>query len=639
MKTQSTKLSEFENKVEQRCASQSACLVQDLFIEQAVRFPDHPAVISDNRTLSYGELLVSSRAWGKKLRELGAQPNNLVAVVMEKGWEQIVAAYGILESGAAYLPIDPSIPKDRLWYLLADGGVKIVLTQSSVDAKLQWPDGVVRFCVDSENPEAESLAALTHLQGPDDIAYVLYTSGSTGKPKGVMIAHRGLVNCIVDTNRHFNITAEDRALAVTALHHDMSVYDIFGLLAVGGAIVMPSPAEAKAPDHWLNLIRKERVTIWNSVPGFMEMLLEHVAGQNLQVSGQLRLAFLGGDWIPLSAPDRIHRHFGDVDVVSVGGPTETTVWNIWYPVKEVDPGWRSIPYGHAIANTKYYVLDESLRECAEGQPGELCCAGVGLMKGYWRDEEKTRLRFAIHSRTGEQIFRTGDRGRFLPDGEIEFLGRIDSQIKINGQRIELGEIESYLVSYPGVKQAVVSVIQQGSQKRLAAYLVPDGDRLPSAQELRVYLERHLPHYMVPLHFITLGSLPLNANGKVDRSALPAPDLVAPDNPAAGASVSANDLEDLIMDVWRKVLTIKRVGRDDNFFDLGGDSISLVQAHSELQRYLNRTLPITDLFEFPSVRTLRDHLERQSPQKLVVSEMEQRANKQRAALARQRSRNS
>jgi acyl carrier protein len=261
------------------------------------------------------------------------------------------------------------------------------------------------------------------------------------------------------------------------------------------------------------------------------------------------------------------------------------------------------------------------------------------MKGYWRDEEKTRLRFAIHSRTGEQIFRTGDRGRFLPDGEIEFLGRIDSQIKINGQRIELGEIESHLVSYPGVKQAVVSVIQQGSQKRLAAYLVSDEDRVLSAQELRVYLERHLPHYMVPLHFITLDSLPLNANGKVDRSALPGPDLVAPDNPAAGASVSANDLEDLIMDVWRKVLTIKRVGRDDNFFDLGGDSISLVQAHSELQRYLNRTLPITDLFEFPSVRTLRDHLERQSPHKLVVSEMEQRANKQRAALARQRSRNS
>lgn len=403
---------------------------------------------------------------------------------------------------------------------------------------------------------------------------------------------------------------------------------------------MPSPARAKAPDHWLELIEREGVTVWNSVPGFMEMLLEHAAGRNLKMPGYLRVAFLGGDWIPLSAPERIHRHFGDVEVVSVGGPTETTVWNIWYRVTTVDPQWRSIPYGRAIANTKYYVLDGSLRECTEGQPGELCCAGVGLMKGYWGDAEKTRSRFAVHPGTGEPVFRTGDRGRLRPDGEIEFLGRIDSQIKINGQRIELGEIESHLLTCPGVRQAVVNVIQQGSQKRLAAYLVADGDRLPSAEALRVYLVGRLPHYMVPLHFIALDSLPLNANGKVDRDALPAPNANATNITAGPSTVSAsaNDLEDVIMSVWRNVLTVPLVRPEDNFFDLGGDSISLVRAHSELQKHLDRHISVTDLFEFPSVRALRQHLEARAPQKLAVSEMEQRAHKQRAALARQRSRN-
>jgi pyochelin synthetase len=615
------------------------CLVQDLFIAQAMRLPNRPAVISHNRTLSYSQLLVMARAWGLKLRGLGARPKTLVAIVMEKGWEQIVATLGILESGAAYLPIDPGVPKDRLGYLLQDGGVKVVLTQSSLNGRLQWPEDVVRFCVDAESPKSDGLAPSTQNQSPDDIAYVLYTSGSTGTPKGVMIAHRGLVNCILDTNRTFNLTSDDRAIAVTALHHDMSVYDIFGLLAVGGAIVMPNPTRAKAPDHWLELIENERVTVWNSVPGFMEMLLEHAGGRSLKMPGHLRLAFLGGDWIPLSAPERIHRHFGDVEVVSVGGPTETTVWNIWYPVKTVDPQWRSIPYGHAIANTRYYVLDGSLLECAEGQPGELCCAGVGLMKGYWGDEEKTRSRFAVHPGSGEPIFRTGDRGCLRPDGEIEFLGRIDSQIKINGQRIELGEIESHLVSCPGVRQAVVNVIQQGSQKRLAAYLVADGESLPSSKALRVYLEGRLPQHMVPLHFIALDFLPLNANGKVDRDALPAPIAATIDAPAYVVSVPADDLEDVIMGVWRKVLTVPQVGPDDNFFDLGGDSISLVQVHSELQKHLDRYISVTDLFEFPSVRALRQHLERRAPQKLAVSEMEQRAHKQRAALARHRSRNS
>jgi pyochelin synthetase len=249
------------------------CLIQDLFLEQATRTPERPAVISSVRTLSYADLLFLARALGRRLRALGVRPNTLVAVVMEKGWEQIVAVLGILEAGAAYLPIDSCIPPERLSYLLENGEVEIALTQSWLDERLSWPSRVTRLCVDREDPGSNHAESIPHLQSSDDVAYVLYTSGSTGKPKGVMIGHRGLVNCILETNRTFQVNSNDRALAVSALHHDMSVYDIFGLLAVGGAIVMPDGDGARSPDHWLELIDRHHVTVWNSVPAFMEMLL------------------------------------------------------------------------------------------------------------------------------------------------------------------------------------------------------------------------------------------------------------------------------------------------------------------------------------------------------------------------------
>lgn len=477
------------------------CLIQDLFLEQAVAAPERTAVISSARSLSYGTLLRESRAWAHRLRQLGVKPNTLVAVVMEKGWEQIVAVLAILEAGAAYLPIDPSFPQERVRFTLEDSRAQVALTQSWVDRRLEWPAKLTRLCVDTEPTELDDSSSHQRVQSPDDLAYVLYTSGSTGTPKGVMIAHRGIVNCILDTNRTFQIGPEDRALAVTALHHDMSVYDMFGLLAAGGAIVIPDAAGSRAPDHWVELISTHKVTLWNSVPGFMEMLLEYACGQQLHLPNRLRLAFLGGDWIPLSAPARIRKHFGDTQVVSVGGPTETTVWNIWYPVESVDPAWQSILYGHPIANTRYYILDEALHDCELGQPGEMCCAGVGLLKGYWNNDAQTKARLTVHPRTGEAIFRTGDKGRLRPDGEIEFLGRMDSQVKIHGQRIELGEIEAQLVRFVGIKQAAVKVIQSGSQKRLAAYFVTDGKGTPSAPELRSFLGGTLAgvHGAIQLH--------------------------------------------------------------------------------------------------------------------------------------------
>jgi amino acid adenylation domain-containing protein len=647
------------------------CLVQDLFLEQAKRSPEQPAVISTTRTLTYADLVCQVRSLAHRLRALGVRPNTLVAIVMEKGWEQIVAVLGILESGAAYLPIDPAVPPDRLAYLLDNAESEIVLTQSWLEEKLRWPEDTTRLCIDQqedrqeqENDKGTPLPEpLPRVQTPDDLAYVLYTSGSTGNPKGVMIAHRGLVNCILETNRTFGVKSDDRVLALTALHHDMSVYDIFGLLAAGGAIVLPDREATRSPEHWLELIERHNVTLWNSVPAFMEMLLAHAAATNLTLKGRLRLAFLGGDWIPLSAPGRIHRHFGDVQVVSVGGPTETTVWNIWYPVKNVQPDWNSIPYGHPIANTRYYVLNEhtlnehplddhpnnpQLQDCPRGEPGELCCSGVGLMKGYWRDEEQTRVRTAIHPVTGERIYRTGDRGRFMPDGEIEFLGRIDRQIKINGQRIELGEIEATLQRQPGVKQAVVDLIEVEGQKKLAAYIVPEDapedapENAPAnghplqAHQLRAALEALLPAYMVPSSFLLMEALPLNANGKVDRSRLPATVPVRNDS-AKGASSVQPGTEEIVAAVWKQLLAVEEIGPADNFFDLGGDSILIVSVHAELQQKLNRKLSVTDLFQYPSIRALSNYLDGKAAQG-ASPEIAERIRKQRNAMAKQRNDN-
>jgi acyl carrier protein len=359
------------------------------------------------------------------------------------------------------------------------------------------------------------------------------------------------------------------------------------------------------------------------------------------LKGRLRLAFLGGDWIALSAPERIRAHFGDVQVVSVGGPTETTVWNIWYPVKNVQADWNSIPYGHPIANTRYYVLDEQLQDCPRGEPGELCCSGVGLLKGYWRNDEQTRARTALHPRTGERIYRTGDRGRFMPDGEIEFLGRIDRQIKINGQRIELGEIEATLLRQSGVKQAVVDAIDFDGQKKLAAYIVPENvpENVPGngqplqAHTLRAALESFLPAYMIPSSFLMMEALPLNANGKVDRSLLPTPHSPRSEPASGGPAVKAGT-EEIISSVWKKVLGVEHLGPADNFFDLGGDSLLLVEVHAELQQTLNRKFSVTDLFQFPSIRALSNYLDGQASQ-VASSEIAERIRKQRNAMAKQR----
>ncbi len=443
------------------------------FWDQLERRGAEAAVIDESLTLTYRDLDLRAARIARWLIDNGAQPNQLVAIVMEKGWEQVVAALAVMYSGAAYLPIDPAFPPQRINYLLGNGEVRLALTQSSLQNRVQWPQGVAHLEVDRE-PPADSSISRTAVQTPSDLAYVIYTSGSTGTPKGVAIEHRSALNTIVDINRRFAVLPDDRIFALSSLSFDLSVYDIFGTLAAGAAIVLPRGNAARDPSKWVPLMAQSGVSIWNSAPALMEMLVEYIADRPGMLPPGLRLVMLSGDWIPLSLPDRIRDLAAGARVVSLGGATEASIWSIAYSIDRVDPQWKSIPYGKPLASQRVMVLDGALEPRPTWVPGDLYIGGEGLARGYWRDEEKTAAAFIIHPSTGDRLYRTGDLGRYLPDGNIEFLGRNDTQVKIRGHRIELEEIEAVLERHPGIRMAAVQAIgDSSSNRRLVAYVAPE----------------------------------------------------------------------------------------------------------------------------------------------------------------------
>ncbi|WP_414586466.1 amino acid adenylation domain-containing protein [Scytonema sp. PCC 10023] len=585
-------------------------LLHTLFEAQVKQHPHHAAIIAPKRTLTYQELHSLSQALGHRLRHLGAKPNTLVAVVMEKGWEQVVAVLGILAAGAAYVPIDPGLPNQRLTHLLQQAQVSLVLTQLKLNQTLELPSFVKRIYVDIKELLSEKHQPLHPVQQPEDLAYVIYTSGSTGMPKGVMIDHRGAVNTILDINKRFDVNSSDRVFALSSLSFDLSVYDIFGTLAAGATIVIPQANAAKDPSHWLDAIAHEQITVWNSVPALMQMLVEYANVRPEFSLTSLRLVLLSGDWLPLPLTSRIKAIARNAQVISLGGATEASIWSILYPIETIDPSWKSIPYGCPMTNQQFYVLNEALEPCPVWVPGQLYIGGIGLAKGYWRDEQKTAANFITHPVTGSRLYRTGDLGCYLPNGQIEFLGREDYQVKVGGYRIELGEIEAALVQHPAVHQAVVTADQQQSNKRLVAYVVPVQKPAPTVDELRHFLSEKLPEYMVPFAFMVLDALPLTANGKVDRRALPAPEQVNSEFevgiPTLTSARSRTEyvpprtpIEKILTEIWAEVLAVKPVGINDNFFALGGDSILIMQTIARAKQAGIQLTP-RQMFGYPTI---------------------------------------
>jgi amino acid adenylation domain-containing protein len=583
-----------------------------LFARAGRAHPERRAVAAAGRSLTYGELLRLSAGTGSVLRRLGAGTDRPVAVVMEKGWEQVVAVLGAVAAGAPYLPIDPQVPPERLRFLLEDGGVEIALVQERLDGLLAWPAGVRRLPVETDVP-ADGAAGPQPGASPHDLAYVIYTSGSTGRPKGVMIEQGSVVNRILDVNRRFAVGPDDRVFALTALHHDLSVYDLFGTLAAGGTLVLPDPGAWLDPAHWVERMVREGVTVWSSVPAFLQMLVDYLEGSAAGAAERmpgLRLALLAGDWIPVALPDRLRARVEGVEVIAMGGPTETTVWDICDPVGRVDPAWPSIPYGRPMANARYHVLDDRLRPRPVWVPGELCIGGAGLARGYWRDEELTRERFVRHPETGERLYRSGDLGRWLPEGNLEFLGRRDLQVKIQGQRIELGEIEAALARHPAVRAAVAAAVgEPRGSRRLVAWVVGTDGPPPDESELRRFLADSLPAALVPSAFVALDALPMTRNGKVDRRALPEP-LPAP-APEAGTA-GGGALVERLQRIVAGVLGVERVAPETELFSLGATSIEIVKIANLLERELGTRPKINELVQLSSVAAIAGYYARLEP---------------------------
>ncbi|MEA5516848.1 amino acid adenylation domain-containing protein [Nodularia sp. UHCC 0506] len=588
--------------------------LHSLFTNQVPQRPNQPAIITSQRQLTYQQLDEYSHQVGKWLHQAGASVNHLVAVVMEKGWEQIVGVFSILKAGAAYLPIDPSLPKERLWYILENSNVQLVLTQSWLDEKLAWPETIQRLCIDQIDQDQRlqmDSTALPPLQTPLDLAYVIYTSGSTGKPKGVMIDHRGAVNTILDLNRRFNVGAGDRIFAISSLSFDLSVYDIFGTLAAGATIVLPDADAIRDPGHWSDIMARQQITVWNSAPPLMQLLVDYTAEQPHGLPPSLRLVLMSGDWIPLNLPAQIKSLLPEVQTISLGGATEASIWSIFYPITHLEPEWKSIPYGRPLSNQSFHILDEALQPCPTWVTGNLYIGGVGLAWGYWGDEAKTSASFIHHPSNDERLYRTGDLGRYLPDGNIEFLGREDFQVKIRGYRIELGEIEAVLSQHPDIQTLVVTATDFQGDKQLIAYVVPVSQRHLNNQELGQFLQDKLPNYMIPSAFITLESLPITANGKLDRQALP--QVQASNYQRCNTFVAPRDKwETELVQIWQETLKVEHLGVTDNFFNLGGNSISAVRLMTQIQKHFAQTLPLSTLFQQGTIEQLAQQLRQQQP---------------------------
>ncbi|MFE6768619.1 amino acid adenylation domain-containing protein [Streptomyces fimicarius] len=547
-----------------------------------------PAVITEDRTLDHAELIGRAVALARTLTEAGFGRGAVVGIGLAKGWRQIVAALAASAAGCTYVPLDPGLPEARRRWLVEQAGIGCVLAEP--DTAEHWPNAPRVLPVPEDAPWSPADArAWTCPARPDDTAYVIYTSGSTGTPKGVAVSHRAALNTLADIEERFGIGPGDRVLGLSALNFDLSVFDVFGMLAAGGAIVLPETADRRNPDRWTELCRRHGVTVWNSVPALMQMLVEHLESRE-PADGPghlpaLRLTLLSGDWIPLSLPDRLRAVAPSTEVISLGGATEAAVWSIAHPVGEVAPDWPSVPYGRPLRNQRFHVLNDRLGHAPVWVPGQLHIAGAGLAEGYWRDERRTAESFIVHPETGERLYRTGDLGRYLPDGTIEFLGRDDFQVKIGGYRIELGEIEHALAAHPGLLSAVVSAPGARTQQRLVAHVVPADpgmrDDPDFADRLRAHLAATLPSYMIPSDVVLIDEMPLSDNGKVDRSALPDPRR-AGSGGDTDARTQRDDEEEAtgalrtLLILAADLLGVESPGARDNFFELGGDSIMGVQ---------------------------------------------------------------
>ncbi|MCU0549332.1 MAG: amino acid adenylation domain-containing protein [Leptolyngbya sp. Prado105] len=562
--------------------------IHQLFEAQVAKTPDAIATVFHQTSLTYAELNQQANQIAHYLRSTGVKAGQFVAVFLDRGLEMIPALLGILKAGAAYIPLETSFPNARIEWILESLAVGTVMTQlrhiPTFEA-IRLPKLEQILCLDVNYPVFSEVPVSTQAEiqqcsienlplhcTSEDTAYVIFTSGSTGTPKGVVVKHKPVINLIEWVNRTFKINPRDRVLFMTSLCFDLSVYDIFGLLAAGGSIQIASSEDVRDPQVLINLLKTEPITFWDSAPPALQQLAS-LFPSLLDRPSSLRLVFMSGDWIPVTLPIAVQKTFPGVEVISLGGATEATVWSNYYRIDRVEAHWKSIPYGKPIQNAQYYVLDAQFNPCPIGVTGELYIAGDCLASGY-TDPVKTAERFLPNPfDPNSTLYRTGDLARFFADGNLEFLGRIDHQVKVRGYRIELGEIEGVLAQHRSIKAAIVIAREdQPGEKRLVAYLVAQSGL--DANTVRQHLREKLPEYMIPSAIVFLETIPLTQNGKVDRRALPIPEATRVEINDV-IELTQNPLERQLMFIWEKVLEIQPISLTDYFFVLVGISLYAV----------------------------------------------------------------
>ncbi len=588
------------------------CL-HDLIEAQVERTPEAPAIICRAHvglsrqisepirpaalTMSYRALNEQANQLAHHLNECGVGPESTVGLCIGRGAPMIVALLGILKAGGSYVPIDPDLPVDRKLFMLADAGVEVVVTEEQLASRFgEFAGQLVRLDADADVIATRECSNRPQRAAPSNRAYVIYTSGSTGQPKGVEIEHAAIVNYVQSAVEQFKLTKTDRVLQFASISFDASAEEIFPTLASGGALVIRDDTMSLAAEDFLNECDQLGVTVLDLPTAYWRHLVQEIGSRSFAVPSSLRLVVIGGE---RAEPQHLalwqRTTGGRIRLLNTYGPTETTVVaTSWEAPADWSPSSAEIPIGLPVANVEAFVLDRRGQLVPTGVAGELHIGGTGLARGYLNRPELTAEKFIPHPfRAGARVYKTGDRVRRLPDGNLQFLGRLDDQVKIRGFRVELGEIEAALCAHDRVRQCVVRAwLDTSGQSRLAAYLVPDGPA-PEPDELRRYLGQRLPDHMIPAAFVTLESLPLNRSHKVDRNALPEP-IVTRSDRKTGFLAPRNEIELELTTLWEDVLGVAPIGMHDNFFDLGGHSMLAVQLVSRIRKHFQRSVPLSAL---------------------------------------------
>jgi len=615
-----------ENYLQDKC-------IHQLFEEQVERTPHNVAVVFENNSLTYQQLNTRANQLAHYLQELGVKPDTLVGICVERSLEMIVGILGILKAGGAYVPLDPEYPQERLNFMLEDSQVKVLVTQAKLVESIPQHQAQL-ICLDTDWEKIAQNITSNPESGvkPDNLTYIIYTSGSTGKPKGVLVNHANVVRLFAATDSWYHFNSQDVWTLFHSYAFDFSVWEMWGALLYGGRLVIVPYLVTRSPESFYELLCQEKVTILNQTPtafrqliqaeesvkGDISPLLREVGKDSVtETDLSLRLVIFGGESLEINSLQPWFDRHGDQlpQLVNMYGITETTVHVTYRPLSMADVNSTASVIGRPLPDLQVYLLDQYLQPVPVGVPGEMYVGGAGVAKGYLNRPELTTERFISspfeHS---NKLYKTGDLARYWPNGELEYLGRIDNQVKIRGFRIELGEIEALLASHPQIWETVVLVWDDtAGDKRLVAYIVPQPEITIIIDEIRQFLKAKLPDYMVPNAFVILEALPLTTNGKIDRRALPPPNLDISDKYVAPST----PIEEILVNIWSEVLKVEKVGINDNFFELGGHSLLATQLVAQIRDRLKIELPLRQLFNTATLAELAQGIEQLKQEKLPI----------------------